>query len=290
MKNILSAFLLLIGISLSAEKIPAYFKSNEKFSDLNSTTEEIKANIKSSGFFVLGEYSPSDKSNQKVLTFTSNELKKFSLNFEDRGALGAVLRVSLIENKGKTTVSIANPYYMFNAYWGKSANASQKAEMKKLSNKALTIIGGNSVKFGGELSEDELAEYQYKMMMPYFTDPVELKEYSSFAEGVAKIEANLKTGKGNTKLVYKLKFSGKDIAVYGVALKGNLGESNFLPKIGEDQIAALPYEIILQGKEATMLHGKYRLALYWPELSMGQFMKIMSTPGDIEEALEAVCK
>lgn len=127
-------------------------------------------------------------------------------------------------------------------------------------------------------------------MMPYFSDPIELKDYSTFAEGKSKIEANLKSGKSNTSLVYKLEFTGKDIVVYGVALKGDKGESNFIPLIGEENIAAMPYEIILQGKEATMLHGKYRLALYWPKLSMGQFMKIMNTPGDIEDALEAVCE
>ncbi|MEX1383895.1 MAG: hypothetical protein AB1Z17_10895, partial [Lutibacter sp.] len=62
------------------------------------------------------------------------------------------------------------------------------------------------------------------------------------------------------------------------------------PKIGEAHVAALPYEIILQGKNATMLHGKYRIALHWPELTMGTFMKIMSTPGDIEDTLEELCK
>lgn len=36
----------------------------------------------------------------------------------------------------------------------------------------------------------------------------------------------------------------------------------------------MPYEIILQGKEVGMLHGKYRFALYWTELTMGTFMKI----------------
>ena len=50
----------------------------------------------------------------------------------------------------------------------------------------------------------------------------------------------------------------------------------------------MPYEIILQGKEVTMLAGKYRIALYWPELTMGTFMKIMSTPGDIEDAFSSV--
>ena len=68
------------------------------------------------------------------------------------------------------------------------------------------------------------------------------------------------------------------------------GEASFLPTIGEDHIAAMPYEIILQDKTATMLHGKYRLALHWPDLSMGTFMKIMSTPGDIEDVLKGLCE
>jgi hypothetical protein len=39
-----------------------------------------------------------------------------------------------------------------------------------------------------------------------------------------------------------------------------------------------------------MLHGKYRFALHWPELTMGQFMKISSTPGDVEDFLKALTK
>ena len=86
-------------------------------------------------------------------------------------------------------------------------------------------------------------------------------------------------------------YSKEKVAVFGVGLESaDEGESNFLPKIGESHLAALPYEIILQDNKATMLHGKYRIALHWPELSMGTFMQIMSTPGDIEDALEAVCE
>jgi hypothetical protein len=128
-------------------------------------------------------------------------------------------------------------------------------------------------------------------MMPYFTDPVELNEFSSFEEGLSTIESNLKAKKGNTNLVYKLVYSSKEIAVFGVGLNSKEdGEAHFLPKIGEAHAAALPYEIILQGNVATMLHGKYRIALHWPELTMGTFMKIMSTPGDIEDALEDLCQ
>ncbi len=128
-------------------------------------------------------------------------------------------------------------------------------------------------------------------MMPYFTDPVELKEFASFDEGLATIQNNLKANKGNTKKVYQLIYKSKEVAVFGVGLYDTeTGESHFLPKIGEAHAAALPYEIILQGKQATILHGKYRIALHWPDLTMGTFMKIMSTPGDIKDTFEELCQ
>jgi hypothetical protein len=66
------------------------------------------------------------------------------------------------------------------------------------------------------------------------------------------------------------------------------GEAHFLETVGKGHIANLPYEIILQDKTATMLAGRYRIALYWPELSLGTFMKIKSTPGDIEDTLKEI--
>ena len=90
--------------------------------------------------------------------------------------------------------------------------------------------------------------------------------------------------------MYQLVYPDRKIAVFGVGLMDKEdGEAHFLPIIGEEHVAAMPYEIILQNNTATMLHGKYRIALHWPDLTMGTFMKIMSTPGDIEDALEAVC-
>jgi hypothetical protein len=142
-----------------------------------------------------------------------------------------------------------------------------------------------------ELYEEFKKKYHYKIMMPYFTDAVTLNEFSSFEQGVKTIEANLKAKKGATVLVYKLVYEKENVAVFGIGLQDKAkGESHFLPIIGEDNIAAMPYEIILQGKKATMLPGKYRLAVSWPELSMGTFMKIVSTPGNIEDTLKAVCK
>lgn len=127
-------------------------------------------------------------------------------------------------------------------------------------------------------------------MMPYFNDPVELNEYASFEEGLNTIRENLEANTANTIKVFEQLIDGKEVAVFGVGLRNKeTGEAAFLPTIGEGHIANLPYEIILQGRMATMLHGKYRIALYWPELKMGTFMKISSTPGEIEDTMKAVC-
>ena len=156
---------------------------------------------------------------------------------------------------------------------------------------ALSPLGSENTGFGGGMTPQELREYHYKIMMPYFTDPVELEEFSSFEAGVEMIEKNLKAGKGKTLWVYSLKFPGKKVAVYGVGLMDEEeGEKHFLPIIGEDHLAAMPYEIILQGNTATMLHGRYRIALHWPDLTMGTFTKIMSTPGDIKKVMRDLCE
>ncbi len=84
--------------------------------------------------------------------------------------------------------------------------------------------------------------------------------------------------------VYEVVYPDHKVAIFGVGLLDpEDGEAAFLPIIGADHVAAMPYEIILQDKEVTMLHGRYRIALHWPELGMGTFMKIMSTPGNIED-------
>jgi hypothetical protein len=152
-------------------------------------------------------------------------------------------------------------------------------------------LGKDNQPFGGAMTVEELRKYHYKIMMPYFTDPVELKEFASFEQGLKTIQSNLKMKKGSTLEVYSLVFSDEKVAVFGIGLMDEEdGEKKFLPIIGEDHLAAMPYEIILQGNTATMLNGRYRIALHWPELTMGTFTKIMSTPGDIKDVMKDLCK
>ncbi|MEN8187130.1 MAG: LytR C-terminal domain-containing protein [Bacteroidota bacterium] len=297
MKKFISSALLIFlffGFStVKAQNLSPYIKVGVSGSDISQTSSQIKSALQAKGFEIIGEYNPENKSSLKVIVYTRKDLQTTVLKVKDRGALAAALKVGLISKSGKTTISYLNPEYLFNAYLGKNY-ASHQTALKKVTadaKSALSTLGSENKPFGGSLSASKLQKYQYKMMMPYFTDPVELEDFDSFEEGVKIIEKNLAAKKGNTKLIYKLKFSSSKVAVFGVGLMDKTkGEAKFLPIIGEDHIAAMPYEIILQGTEATMLHGRYRLAVHWPELTMGTFMEIMSSPGDIEETLEGLCE
>ena len=295
MKNIFISliFVLIFSTGSFGQNLSPYIKIGETTETMQQASEKITQALQNSAFTILGTYNPSNKSTLKVIAFTRTDLKNTVVKVTDRGALAAVFKVGLVEKNGKVTMSYTNPEYLLRAYLGDSYNTHTSALQKVTADLKNTFadIGQESSPFGGSVKAENLKKYHYKVMMPYFTDPVTLNEFSSFEEGVKTIEANLKAKKGETVLVYKLIYEKENVAVFGIGLQNKAkGESYFLPIIGEDNIAAMPYEIILQGKKATMLPGKYRLAVSWPELSMGTFMKIVSTPGYIEDTLEAVCK
>jgi len=288
---LLSALLSLNFILKAGEELPPYFKIALLSTDIDDAATQVKTALSNQNFEVIGEYHPAENPDWYVLAFTRPDLQSICLNVTDRGTLASVLKVGMVKKDGKINVSILNPMYLFNAYLMDEADThqSQLARVNTDLKTAMKAIGNDMTGFGGGEEADDLKDYHYMMMMPYFTDPVELKTFNSFEEGLATIRKNLDAKKGGTIKVYELGFDGHDIAIFGIGLMDSEdGEAHFLPIIGVDNIAAMPYEIILQGKEATMLHGKYRFALLWPELSMSQFMKISSTPGDVEDMLEAL--
>ena len=293
-KIIFTSIVLLLNVSLSiGQDIAPYIKVTETSEGMNQISEKVVSALKSNNFTVLGTYNPSNKSTLKVIAFTRTDLKNTVIKMTDRGALAATFKIGLIEENGKITVSYTNPDYILRAYLGANYN-SYVSTFKTFSSdlkSSLASVGSDFTPFGGTVAANKLGKYHYKIMMPYFSDPVTLNEFSSFEEGLKTITDNLTAKKGETIEVYRLIYQSEKVAVFGVGLQSKEdGEAHFLPKIGEAHVAALPYEIILQGTKATMLHGKYRIALHWPELSMGTFMKIMSTPGDIEDTLEGLCK
>jgi len=292
-KLILAISILLISSSSFAQKIAPYIKVGTSTSSIKELTTDIKQSLTSNNFIYLGQYSPEGNYNLKVITFTSKPLMNTTLKVKDRGALASVLKIALVKKGSTVTISYLNPDYLFNAFLRSSYDKYTTTLKKVVSDLKATLssYGSDFTGFGGALSKTDIRKYHYKIMMPYFTDPIELKTFSSFEEGVKIIKQNLANKKGGTKKVYELVFKNSKVAVFGVALTNKSdGEAFFLPAIGENNIAAMPYQIIIQGNKATMLHGKYNLAIFWPELSMGTFMKIMSTPGYIEDTLEGLTK
>lgn len=289
---IISLFLLGIFQSIltfASDEIPPYYRVSSSDKSISELIPAIKNALTSANFEVIGEYNPGSNDDWYVIAFTRKDLQDICLKVKDRGALASVLKVGFVKKDGKTQVSFLNPMYLFYAYLMDEAD-TYKNQLTKVENDvktAMNSVGTEMTGFGGGEEPDDLKDYHYMMMMPYFTDPEELHTFSSFEEGLNLIRKNLEAKKGNTLKVFELTFPEEEIAVFGVGLLDNEdGESAFLPVIGAENIAAMPYEIILHGKEATMLHGKYRFALHWPELSMSQFMKIVSTPGDVEDMLE----
>lgn len=286
-------FITMISTSLTAQEISPYMLVGDAPYSLEETEQKVSDALQAAGFEILGQYHVENNQTLKVMVFSRKDLQQITLKVKDRGALAAALKVGLKADGPSTTISYLNPEYLFQAYL-RSSYDNHRAGLEKVSTDVetvLSVFGKENKGFGGAMTAEELREYHYKMMMPYFTDPVELREFSSFEAAVKTIENNLKSQKGKTQLVYSLKFADKKVAVYGIGLMDEEnGEKSFLPIIGEDHLAAMPYEIIVQNNTATMLHGRYRLALHWPELTMGTFMKIRSAPGDIKDAFEGLCE
>ena len=294
MKKISLVYILCVFASMAFAqdgKLSPFYKLNAKQSlDLEQAKTNVENAFVGKSFELIGDYNPENNKGFRVLCFTRKDLSELCLKSKDRGALASVIRVGISVKEEGLNLSLLNPQYVFCAYL--SNYESDKLQLMTIveeAKEALTSLGENLEPFGGALTEKALKKYHYKIMMPYFDDPVELNSFTSFEDGLAKIRKNLEKGKGNTTMVYEQVFMDDKVAVFGVGLMdAEDGEGHFLPIIGEDHIAAMPYELILQGKEATMLHGKYRFALYWPELTMGTFMKIMSTPGDVEDFMEGI--
>jgi hypothetical protein len=100
------------------------------------------------------------------------------------------------------------------------------------------------------------------------------------------VRDNLAKGTGQTAPVYEVVMPQAQLAVFGVALNDpESGEGWWVSTIGADHVAALPYEIFVVGGKVYALYGRYRIALSWPALGMGQFMRIVRAPDAIHQTM-----
>ncbi len=140
-------------------------------------------------------------------------------------------------------------------------------------------------------SENELKYFRILVNYPSFEEPIILNEFASFDEGLETIQKNLQARKGNAVKVYQQIFKDKKTAVFGIGLLDpNRGETTFLKALGEDNIAALPYEIILEDNKASILDGKFWFPFYWSNLSMKELKAIRRVPNDVEYIMKGLTK
>ncbi|HSA78388.1 MAG TPA: hypothetical protein VLG72_05970, partial [Nitrospirota bacterium] len=108
------------------------------------------------------------------------------------------------------------------------------------------------------------------------------------------VEAALAAKKGGSSKVYRGDVPGKKESVIGVAIADGNGADAAIMKVidlGElKHTPHLPYEIVVANGTVYMLHGKFRIALDFPDLTMGTFMKISGAPSAIEEKLKVVAE
>ncbi|MDH5541723.1 MAG: hypothetical protein OEY64_02040 [Nitrospinota bacterium] len=288
------AFLLFSPHYAGAEQnLSPYLKVGVFSGNVDAAATGVKEALLAGNFKVLGEYKPEDSDNMRVIAYTRDDLIATVLKVKDRGLLAAALKVGIISTGGKTEISMVNPEYLFRGYLMSSykPNNAQLSKVASDVKAALGKVGSEFTPFGGSVSTSDLEHYHYMFGMEYFDNPVLLGKFQTFQEGLAKIESSLSANKGGVKKVYSIVDESSQTAVFGVALTDpDRGEKFFLPIIGESHLAALPYEFVLQGNKATMLHGRFRIAIHWPALTMVTFTKIITTPDAINDMLENAIK
>jgi len=142
--------------------------------------------------------------------------------------------------------------------------------------------------FGSQdgLTIKSLQKYRYMFGMEKFGNVADLNKFESYEYAVNTVDEKLAS---TDNLVYSIEFPEEKIKLYGVAIDGEKGEEHFLPIIDilePQHTAFLPYELLIVDNEAVMLHGRFRIALSFPDLTMMTFSKIMSTPGEIKNVLK----
>ncbi len=297
MRRVISLSLMLViftGI-LWGQSLKPYILGAQSSESLDLVKEKTRASLETSGFTILGEYQPAQDETRWVFVVNSPQLLDAVQEIGGLTGFAAALRVALTEEAGMVNISYTNPIYLGNAYFQKKYQDVAKkfqAVAENLTNAMADLGTVKNEAFGVKdaMKPKDVGHYHYMFGMEYFEDVVELNEFSSFSVGKSIIESKLAKG-GNTELVYSVEIPGKDLKLYGIALSGLAGEEKFLPIIDistPKHTAFLPYEILLMGDTAVMLHGRYRIALAFPDLTMTTFGKIMSTPGNIEDLMRSV--
>jgi uncharacterized protein (DUF302 family) len=272
------------GATAKEETLRPYVLAAESPGAFADSVAQTRTALTKAGFTVAGEYPLSATAH--VIVVTSDALRAAAAKSPD-GAYGAVIRVSVTQAGAAVEVSYTNPAWMANVY----RLAAEPDGVAAALEKAL----GRREEFGSRsgFTAKNLRSYHYMMLMPYFNDQIELGAFASHAEACAKLEAGLAAGK-ETARIYRIDVPGTEQTLFGVAILAGEGADAAVLKITDTgarhHTAHLPYEVLVAGGRVLMLHGKFRIAQSFPDLTMGTFMKISGAPDGIAKVLGGLLK
>lgn len=295
MKRLISIFIILLaGFTATSQTLKPYILGATNSGSIDDVKALTKSGLEEAGFSIAGEYMPAEDASRWVMVVSHPALDNAVKSVGGLTGFASTLRVGITKEDNIINISYTNPPYWGNAYFRDDFDkvTGEYTKVEAAFTKAMANVGeAKGTPFGSEEGQevDDLRDYHYMFMMPYFDETKEFGEFDTHQAAIEKIVESLKWGKPGVKLVYRHDVPGTKLTLYGFALSGEKGETVFMPKIDlatPKHTAFLPYELLVKDNEVHMLHGKYRIALSFPDLTMGTFTKIMSTPGDIEDLLK----
>lgn len=266
---------LAISPYLSGSPLPA--------ADVPTLLGQVERKLQAEGFTVVGRHQPRGLVAYGSVVVTDPALLDAIRVAGGQAILAAAIRVG-VKNDG--SVSYMTPDYWGRAYLRERYEAAQPA-LRSVQERLTRALGAGAP-FGGDVPAADLPRYRYMFGMERVdASRNELRGFGSFDDALRTVRARLAKGAGQTAKVYEVVLPAQQLAVIGVALNDpESGEAWWAGKIGPEHIAALPYEIFIIGNKAYALYGRYRIALSWPALGMGQFMGIARVPDLIHQTME----
>ncbi len=282
-KLILSCVLL--GASQFCLALAPYFQGSKlPAADLSTQLSQVEKKLQAEGFTVIGRHTPQGLPRHASLVVTDPKGLEAIRTIGGSSVIASGIRVGV---KTDGTVSYMNPDYWYRAYLRDQFKTAQSAVQSVQIRLAKAL--GEGPAFGGDVAEADLPHYRYMFGMERFDSAnSELSSHASFEAALKAVRGNLSAGVGSSS-VYEVVMPGNQTAVFGVAMNHpEDGEGWWVNKIGADHIAGLPYEVFIVGNKVYALYARYRIALAWPALGMGQFMGIINAPEAIRATLSRV--
>ncbi len=282
----MTAWVLLV-FSASAWAVSPYIQGDSVAGgNVQAAATAVESKLKDGGFKVVGKYFPKALAGYGVVIATDDAMLAEVGSVGGYAVMGAAIRVGV---KADGSVAYTNPDYWYRAYFRKNFDKKEEA-VKALQGRLQKTLGAGKGQ-GGDEEAANLSNYRYMIGMERLDSyKNKLAEHGSFDDALKTVRDNLAKGTGKTAKVYEIVMPNRKLAVFGVAMNdsGN-SDGEWISKIEmQNNVAGLPYEIYVIDKEVGAPHGRFRIALAFPDVGMGQFMRISSLPNVIIETMSAV--